>query len=293
VAFVVWYRVQGRLIETRLIRIMSEVTQERSSGKKATLGTIFISVITVAGIALSGLIDSPAKGIALVLTGLALAAVVARVITIWRGRLDRPLIALLTVFLLPFGWLLVLLIPDLHGNHTTFSDSRTAQLEERISVLEREKAALQAQIDNSQLPTTSLDNPSTVTTGQKSTTTSKASGSAEFNLTLRYEWGADLDIGKPVRPPAAEGSDIFHDGTLTGRYNRLIAFSHKPSYDECRTAIREEGGQSSYGFEEITEGTSFCLLTDKERIAVLQVTRLGHEAETNFDYAVFSVVLLK
>jgi hypothetical protein len=281
------------LTETGLVRIMSDIMQERSSGKKTTLGTTFISVITVAGIALSGLIDSPAKGIALVLAGLAFAAVVARVITIWRGRLDRPLIALLTVFFVPFGWLLVLLIPDLNGNHSTFSDSRTAQLEERISVLEREKAALQAQIDNSQVPTTSLDNPSTATTVQKATTTSKASGSVEFNLTLRSEWGADLDTGKPVRPPEAEGSDIYHDGTLTGRYNNLIAFSHKPSREECRAAIREERGQSYYQFEEITEGTSFCLLTDKERIAVLQVTRLGHEADTDSDYAVFSVALLR
>jgi hypothetical protein len=274
---------------------MREVTEERPFAKKATLGSIFISVITVAGIALSGLIDSPAKGIALVLTGLAFAAVVARVFAIWRGRLDGPLMALLAIFLLPFGWLLVLLIPDLNGNHASVSDSRTAQLEERISTLEREKAALQSQIENSQVPTTSSDNASAspAPTTQKTTTTSKTSGSSEFNLTLRQDWGADLDIGKPVRPSTAEGSDIYHDGTLTGRYNNLIAFSHKPSHEECRAAIREERGQSYYRFEEITEGTSFCLLTDKERIAVLQVSRLGHDAETNSDYVVFSVTVLR
>ena len=67
---------------------MSKNAAVRCSRKKATLGTIFISVITVGGIALSGLVDSPAKGIALVLTGLALAAVVNRVLKIWSGRVD-------------------------------------------------------------------------------------------------------------------------------------------------------------------------------------------------------------
>jgi hypothetical protein len=274
---------------------MSETRPEPPSGRWTRLGTIFLAVITVAGVALSGLIDSPAKGVALVVTALALAAVVARVLAIWGGRLDGPLIALVAMFLVPLGFLVALLIPDSNGKDTAVSDSRTAQLEKRISELEQEKAALEAQISSLPPTTTSPDNGATATTEKNATaTTSQPSAdSTDFNLTLRSGWGADLDIGRPVRPPEAEGSDIYHDGTITGRYNDLIAFSHKPSGEECRVAIRGDRGNSYYRFDEITEGTSFCLLTDKERIAVLQVTKLGHDAQTDSEYAAFRVTLLK
>jgi hypothetical protein len=272
---------------------MSETRQPGSSGKWTKLGTIFISVITVAGVALSGLIDSPAKGIALVVAGLALAAVLARVLTIWRGGLDGLLITLVAVFLVSLGVLVTLLIPDSNEKGEAASDSRAAQLQDRISELEQEKAALEAQISDS-APTTTSDNATTVTTGKNATATPPPSiGGSEFNLTLRSGWGADLDIGTPVRPPEAEGSDVYHDGTIGARHNYLIAFSHEPSREECGAAIRAERGSSYYRFDEITEGTSFCLLTDKERIAVLRVTKIGHEAQTDSDYAVFRVNVLK
>jgi hypothetical protein len=275
---------------------MSRTQHQQSSGKRATLGTIFISVLSVAGIALSGLIDSPAKGIALVLTGLALAAVVARVLTIWNGHIDRLLIGLLAVFLVPFGLLVSLLYSDLIGEDGTISsDSRAAQLEKRISELEQEKAALEAQVRSLSSTTSSPEATSTsVTPGRRPTTSTQTStDGTDFDLTLKSGWGADLDIGRAVRPPEAEGSDIYNDGWLNGRDNDVIAFSHQPSREECRAAIKEDRGNPNYSFDEITEGTSFCLLTDKERIALLKVVRLGHDAQTDSEYAVFRVTLLK
>lgn len=274
---------------------MSRTQHQQSSGKRATLGTIFISVLSVAGIALSGLIDSPTKGIALVLTGLAFAAVVARVLTIWSGHIDRLLIGLLAVFLVPFGLLVSLLYSGLTGEDGTISsDSRAAQLEKRISDLEQEKAALEAQVRNPSSTTSSPEATSTSVTPERPTTSTQTStDGTDFDLTLKSGWGADLDIGKAVRPPEAEGSDIYNDGWLNGRDNDVIAFSHQPSREDCRAAIREDRGNSYYSFDEITEGTSFCLLTDKERIALLKVVRLGHDAQTDSEYAVFRVTLLK
>jgi hypothetical protein len=212
------------------------------SGKRTTLGTIFISVLTVAGIALSGLIDSPAKGIALVVTGLAFAAVVARFLTIWNGHVDRQLVALLMILFLPLGWLIALLIPSSNMNQGTLEEGERAQLQARIDDLERKNAALQEQINGGSLTTSTSSNVSTTTIGSPKTTTTRSDGTSEYSLSLRYEWGADLDIGKSVRPQDAEGSDIYNDGTITGNNTLLTAFSHRPSRDECRTAIRQESG---------------------------------------------------
>jgi hypothetical protein len=261
------------------------------SGKRTTLGSIFISVLTVAGVALSGLINTPAKGIALVVTGLAVAAVVARFLTIWNGHIDRQLVALLVVFLLPLGWLITLIIPSSNANQSTLGDGERAQLQARIDDLERRNAALREQI-NSSSPTTSDSSNVSTTIGQRATTTTRSGGTSEYSLSLRYEWGADLDIGKSVRPQDAEGSDIYNDGTITGNNTLLTAFSHRPSPDECRTAIRQENGDSYYDFSEVTEGTYFCLRTDKERMAILRLTRIGHDATSDRDYAEFGVTLL-
>jgi hypothetical protein len=269
---------------------MSRTSPRDSPTKKTTLGSIFISVITVGGIALSGLVDSPAKGVALILTGLAVAAVANRVLKIWSGRLDTWLVVLLVVFLFPFGWLVALLLPDLGGNGGA-STGRTVQLQNRIEELERENAALKAGGSTSTSSTFPPDDRTTTTVQPAST--SKPSAGAQFDLDLRYGWGADLDTGEKVRPQDAEGSDIYNDGWITGRYNELVAFSHKPSREECKTAIQDGRGEDYYRFSDVTEGTSFCLLTDKERIAVLRVARLGHDAESDTEYVVFSVSVLK
>jgi len=262
------------------------------SGKRTTLGTIFISVLTVAAVALSGLIDSPAKGIALVVTGLAFAAVLARFLTIWNGHVDRHLVALLVTFFLPLGWLIALLIPSSKMNQSTLEEGERVQLQTRIDDLERKNAALEEQINSSSSTITTASNVSTTTFGASKTTTTRSNGTSEYSLSLHYEWGADLDIGKSVRPQDAEGSDIYNDGTITGNNTLLTAFSHRPSRDECRTAIRQESGDSYYDFSEVTEGTFLCLRTDKERMAVLRLIRIGHDATSDRDYAVFGVTLL-
>lgn len=281
------------LADKGLSVVMSETSDTHHPGKSAKIGTIFLSVLTVAGVVLSGLINSPSKGIALAATGLAFAAVVARFLKIWNGRLDLQLIALLVAFIMPLGWLLALLIPGSNGSRSSFTESNRSQLEERIADLERENSALRAQISATTISTTSNTGNVTSTSASGKTTTTRPASSTDYSLTLRYEWGADLDTGEPVRPQDAEGSDLYNDGTITGRYNRLIAFSHRPSGDECNAAIRQESGDWYYQFSDVTEGTYFCLLTDKERIAILRVTKLGHEAQNDSDYVVFSVTLLK
>jgi hypothetical protein len=281
------------LADKGLSVFMSETSDTRRPGRSATLGTIFLSVLTVAGVVLSGLIDSPSKGMALAATGLAFAAVVSRFLKIWSGRLDRQLIALLVAFIVPFGWLLALLIPSSNGNQSTFTDSNRSQMEERIAELERENAALRVQISPTTISATSNTANTTTTSGSGKATTTRPANDTDYSLTMRYEWGADLDTGKPVRPQDAEGSDLYNDGTITGRYNKLIAFSHTPSGDECKDAIRQDSGSWVYQFSDVTEGTNFCLLTDKERIAILRVSRLGHEAQSDSDYVVFYITLLK
>jgi hypothetical protein len=81
--------------------------RKRGTRPQATVGSIFIFLVTVAPVVLTGVIKTPLQGIALVGTALCFSMLVWRVTTLWHEGVDAQLLIFTILSMIGFAIFIV------------------------------------------------------------------------------------------------------------------------------------------------------------------------------------------